>query len=60
MIWSAHMTGIEKLITWIKFSDDLRQFKLGGTEKVATATAPTPGERPEAEKPSPSGGTYGN
>ena len=31
-----------------------------GNKKVATATAPTPGERPEAEKPSPSGGTYGN
>jgi hypothetical protein len=24
------------MIAWVKLSDDLRQFKLGGTEKVTT------------------------
>jgi len=31
-----------------------------GNKKVATATAPAPVATPDSEKPSPSGGTYGN
>ena len=54
------------------FEDVLKVFRLdqpithgtdalpSGNKKVATATAPTPSETPESEKPSPSGGTYGN
>jgi len=54
------------------FEDVLKVFRLdqpithgtdalpSGNKKVATATAPSPSETPESEKPSPSGGTYGN
>jgi len=54
------------------FEDVLKVFRLdqpvthgtdalpSGKKKVATASAPTPSETPESDKPSPSGGTYGN
>jgi len=54
------------------FEDVLKVFRLdqpithgtdalpSGNKKVATATAPTASETPDSEKPSPSGGTYGN
>ena len=54
------------------FEDVLKVFRLdqpithgtdalpSGNKKVATATAPAPSATPDSEKPSPSGGTYGN
>ncbi len=54
------------------FEDVLKVFRLdqpithgtdtlpSGNKKVATATPLAPSETPESEKPSPSGGTYGN
>ena len=54
------------------FEDVLKVFRLdqpvthgtdalpSGKKKVATASAPTPSGTPESDKPSPSGGTYGN